>query len=103
MFKHNYRIVVRNKEKFVSTVGSLLLLILFLFVLIPNIHVEGSSIVNCDNYTVKSGDTLWSIASSINTNNMDIREIVFDIKDINDFSNDHIITVGEIILVPVYD
>ena len=36
---------------------------------------------------VRQGDTLWSIASSVNNNSYDTRKIVNEIKNINDMDN----------------
>jgi len=47
--------------------------------------------------TVKSGDTLWSIADRI-SDDRDLREVVFEIKQIND--NVDILQPGEVIKVP---
>ena len=53
---------------------------------------------------VSSGDTLWSIAKSEQENNnyykgKDIREIIFDIKKINNLSSSELV-VNQKILIP---
>jgi hypothetical protein len=49
--------------------------------------------------TVCSGDTLWTIASQNNSNNDDIREVVYNIKQINKLDS-AIITPGQELLIP---
>lgn len=50
---------------------------------------------------VESGDTLWNIANEYKPANKDVRQVVYDICQINDISADQL-TSGEKILVPVY-
>lgn len=54
-------------------------------------------------YTVKSGDTLWSIASEINSEQFekskDIRKLIFDIRKTNHLE-DHVIYVGQVLEIP---
>ena len=49
---------------------------------------------------VKSGDTLWNIASEYKPTNKDVRQVVYDICQTNDISADQL-TTGQKILVPV--
>lgn len=52
--------------------------------------------------TVKSGDTLWDIASRSTGSNMDVREVVHTVKEINNISDSGTLTPGTKIKVPVY-
>jgi len=51
---------------------------------------------------VKSGDTLWNLASEYKPDNKDVREVVYDICNVNDMQADDL-TTGQKILIPVYD
>lgn len=44
--------------------------------------------------TVKSGDTLWDIASRSTGSNMDVREVVHTVKEINNISDSGTLTPG---------
>lgn len=50
---------------------------------------------------VQSGDTLWNLAEEFGPDNKDVREVVYEICEINDISADSI-QPGQTILVPVY-
>ena len=50
---------------------------------------------------IMPGDTLWDIASEYNTDGRDIREVVYDICEINDISA-YTLEAGDTILVPEY-
>ena len=52
--------------------------------------------------TVKSGDTLWDIASRSTGSNMDVREVVHTVKEINNISDSGTLTPGTKLKVPVY-
>lgn len=55
-------------------------------------------------YTVTSGDTLWNIAADICEDNNDlyIKNVISDIKSINNLENP-IIYVGQTIKLPIYN
>ncbi len=50
-------------------------------------------------YTVVSNDSLWSIAMEYNFNNQDIRQVIHEIKTLNDI--DANIHPGQVILIPI--
>lgn len=52
-------------------------------------------------YTVKEGDTLYSIAKEFKPKEMDVREYVHKIRELNDINP--IISVGEDIIILKYD
>jgi hypothetical protein len=54
-------------------------------------------------YVVMKNDTLWNIASNICDNNdVYIRKVIIDIKQINDMNNSTIY-VGQTIKLPIYN
>lgn len=64
--------------------------------------VQPPEIVDYDVYYVKSGDTLWKIASMSNgADYMDIRNIIYDIEHKSDCNA--LIYLGDKIYIPVYD
>ncbi|WP_277300629.1 LysM peptidoglycan-binding domain-containing protein [Veillonella montpellierensis] len=59
-------------------------------------HVMGETVVldtnNVQLVTVSNGDTIWSIAEKNSSNDVDIRDVVYSIKDLN-----HIEKSGELV------
>lgn len=55
-------------------------------------------------YSVKGNDTLWTIATKIcsENDNLYIRKVIVDIKDINNL-DDSIIYIGQTIKLPIYN
>ena len=52
-------------------------------------------------YTVRPGDTLWSISREFTPENRDLRYTIHEIQIVNEMS-DSVLRVGQIISVPVY-
>lgn len=52
--------------------------------------------------TVKSGDTLWDIASRSTGSNIDVREVVHTVKELNNISDSGALTPGTKLKIPVY-
>lgn len=48
---------------------------------------------------VASGDTLWSIASNLNTENEDVRRIVYNLKERNDLQSS-MLQSGQTLIIP---
>lgn len=53
-------------------------------------------------YYVKSGDSLWNILIEYLPEDYDIREVVYNVKKINDMKTS-LIYEGDIIKIPLYD
>ena len=52
--------------------------------------------------TAQEGDTLWDIAARSAGSSVDIREVVFEVKELNNISNSGALTPGTKLKVPVY-
>ena len=93
-----------NTKKFVRSLilmFGVLFLICFIFVNKSFSHSEKSY----KQIYISSGDTLWSIAKEENNNNeyfdsKDIREIVYELKSINNLSNSNLI-IGQELNIPI--
>lgn len=94
-----------NKRKFVRTVSIFILFISALIFFSKNIYLN-VEITYKEDY-IYTGDTLWSIAKNEIENNKyfenrDIRDVVSQLKDINNFSNSNLVE-GQKIRIPVYN
>ena len=95
---------ITNKKRFIKscsfTIAIFILLILF-FTNISFSHTE----IKYETISVSAGDTLWSIAKFEQINNKyfknyDIRDIIYQIKYINNLENNGILMVGDTLKIP---
>ena len=96
------KLVIKDRKKFnrfIALVFIFTTLILSLF-LFPK-KVRGLSYDRSYSITVVSGDTLWDIASSINSKK-DTREVVYDIYKLNNMTSTARIYPGQVLQLPVY-
>ena len=93
-----------NKKKFVRNI-SILVIVVGLLVVFSNSTYSKGEITYKENY-IYSGDTLWSISKNEIENNKyfenkDIRDVVSELKEINNLSESNL-KVGEKIKIPIY-
>ena len=92
-----------NKSKFFR--GFILLFVVLLFVLFNFCNKSQSEeIQHYKTITVNSGDTLWSIAQYEKNENayykdLDIREIVYDIKEVNNLRSSNL-SINQSLKIP---
>ena len=96
------KIKIVNKKKFIRSLLILVGLIL-LMVLGMNRTYSKTEIAYREDYITK-GDTLWSIAEKESMTNQyyknrDIREVMYEIKEINHLSDGNL-EIGQKILIP---
>lgn len=90
------RIKIVDLQKFVLVIAILITLLFTTSISILSKSNETDTVYNM--YTVKTNDTLWSIASSYSNSDSDIRKIVYDIQKTNKIGDT--ICVGDNILIP---
>lgn len=94
--KKQKRIKNIRKQRMIFILIILIMIIGFISVLF-NINDNDEDVI-LKEYYVCERETLWSIASSVNDNNIDVREIIYIIKKDNNLSNSSL-KEGQVILL----
>ena len=92
----NYRAIFKNIS---------IIFLILLIVSIINTAAVGKRKFLTHPYSVQNNDTVWKIASKIcdnNDQNLDVQNVIYDIKDLNNIDNWNIY-VGQTIQLPIYD
>ena len=78
---------IRNKAKFIRSMA----IAIFLLVALFNISIaKSNSEAEYIDYTVTKGETLWSIAKEYTPNDKDIRQTIYEIKQINNMQTSNV-------------
>ena len=74
-----------NRKKFIRSMA----IVIFLLVALFNISVAKSNKEEAEiiDYTITKGETLWSIAKEYTPNSKDIRQTIYEIKQLNNMSD----------------
>lgn len=91
---------MENIKKMIKNVA-LIVAILLLFKATISYQIAKTEYSTYD-YLVVSNDTLWTIAGEICDEDKNIRNVIIDIKEINDIK-DSTIYVGQTIKLPIYN
>jgi LysM repeat protein len=75
-----------NKYKFIRSMS----ILVFLVVAIFNISIATSNKTKTISYIVSKGDTLWTIAGEYKADNKDIRQYIYELKQLNNMTNSNI-------------
>lgn len=95
------RLVIVNKTRFVlATMIALILLSILFSYMTGTIMSVASTDQSYLEFTVTSGDTLWEIASDHNYYNEDVRQVVYNIKKLNQMNTSDIYP-GQVLIIPV--
>lgn len=84
-----------NRKKFIRSIA----IVIFLLIAIFNVSIAKSS--NEEEiiaYTIAPGQTLWSIAREYTPNSKDIRETIYEIKQLNNMT-DSTVYPGQVIKI----
>ena len=96
---------LKNRRKFIRTILLVVGVILFINLLIPDKSYSHKEL-EYKKVAILTGDTLWSIAKDEQENNeyyqgKDIRDIIQDIKKVNNLSNSKLRT-NQTLEIPTY-
>lgn len=79
--------IIKNKFKFIRSVTIIVFLLITLFsTSIAKTNIEAETI----SYIVCKGDTLWTIAKDYKEDGKNIRQYVYEIKELNNMTNSNI-------------
>ena len=75
---------IKNKIKFIRSIAILVFLLIALF----NISIaKTNSEAEIIDYTISKGETLWNIAKEYTPDNKDIRQTIYEIKQLNNMTD----------------
>ncbi len=94
--------IINFKRFGIFVVGIALMVMLFINIIATN--VDSKTEIRYIDFTISENDTLWSISKIIKTNNInyekkDLREIIYELENINGLDNSSIY-VNQIIQIP---
>lgn len=82
-----------NRKKFIRSIA----IVIFLLIAIFNVSIaKSSNEEEIIDYTIAPGQTLWSIAREYTPNSKDIRETIYEIKQLNNMTTSDIYEGQEI-------
>ncbi|MGI6727787.1 MAG: cell division suppressor protein YneA [Anaerovoracaceae bacterium] len=93
---------IKSHLRFSIFLSLMIILTVFLFSSFFNMNqVDSLSNQEYTSVLIKNGDTLWGLAKIYGPNNLDTREVIYTICDINNISPNEI-QPGQSILIPKY-
>ena len=99
--KHHYRIVDPVRF-FLAVVISIMILIFAGYSIIGATQAQAAAIRTYKQVTIQDGDNLWNLIESYNPgSNIDVRNAIYDVYEINDISESDV-RPGETIFIPIY-
>lgn len=99
MYIFNKRIIVINKKRFLGFLFFLLIANLIFISFALSQREESNDNNQLKTIIVEQGDTLWDIVSQHSNNEVDIREIIHNIKQINSLETSFLYP-GQELMVP---
>lgn len=82
--------------KILKIIGIIVIILLSIYAIILRVNEKQIDYTE-ENYTVKSGDTLWSIAKEYANEHEDLREYIYKIKKVNNITSN--LEVGQTIKI----
>lgn len=75
-----------NKTKFIKSILILTFAIIFIITVISRVNEKQIDYVQ-EEYVVQKGDTLWNIASEYASEHQDLREYIYQLKQVNNIDS----------------
>ena len=96
------RYVIVNSRRFFTFITLVITLLALIVFTIMNLQGAYSSAytIETEDYWVKQGETLWSIAQEYSPDGYDIRKMIYEIKEINEMETSMIYS-GDKIMIPI--
>ena len=82
-----------NKKRFITVITILIITLISIF----NLSFAKAK-VGTEDYVVSTGDTLWSIASEHKKSGQDVREYIYELRQLNNL-DDCIIYPGQVLKI----
>lgn len=76
------RLRIVNKKRFITSISMIIIIIISIFNC-----VSANKVVEYQEYIVVQGDTLWSIASENKKDGQDIREYIYELRQLNNLED----------------
>ena len=97
------KLIIKDRKKFnrFIVIASLILAVLVYAVMSMFFPTPVRGLSGNTTIVVSHGDTLWDIALSLDADK-DVREVVYDIYEINNISRDGSIKAGQVLQLPSY-
>lgn len=96
--KNNYKSNKLSKTKLSKYITIFVLILVLISIAITS---QGSKTIEYRNITIEKGDTLWSIVTSYQSNDIDPRKMINQIKRINGLKN-AVLQPGQTIKIPSF-
>ena len=98
----NKKYRITSKFRFTTFLVVAILCIFTIIGTLTGLNTVNSSSMKAYNLIqVESGDTLWDIATEYGPTDMDVRQVVHEICDLNEISPDQL-EAGQKIIIPAY-
>lgn len=98
---HRYR-VVNPIRFFIFILVTVMFVAFFSISVINSTKAEAASIDTFMQVEIQEHDSLWSLAEQYCNVNMDLRDYIDDICDINDIDSNDMLHPGDVLFVPLY-
>ena len=99
---------IRRRKMLIRQYTLLLVVLVTLLMMIPTFMAVNASskepeVTSYSVYTVQKNDTLWNIAKDITDKDTDVRQIVYEIRKLNNIDSAEELMPGQQIVLPYTD
>ncbi|MGE5631675.1 MAG: LysM peptidoglycan-binding domain-containing protein [Caulobacteraceae bacterium] len=95
------RYKIKNRLRFLISMSLLITIMLISFFTLV-VSARGSADLELVSKYVEEGDTLWNLSQEYVSNNMDIRDYIIKVMEVNNLKSANI-RPGELIYFPIYE